>query len=37
MNLLMNRIDDALKDFERSCQLQPTFAIPFVQKIYTGD
>ena len=36
MNLLLNRIEDAVRDFGLSVQLNPDFAIAHLQKIYTG-
>ena len=36
LNLLIDRVEDAVKDFEKSVELSPDFPIAFVQKCYTG-
>lgn len=35
VNLLMNRIDEAKRDFERAVEYNPNFGIAYVQKCYT--
>jgi len=32
----MDKVEDAVKDFEKSVSLSPTFAVAHVQKCYTG-
>ena len=36
MNLLLEKIDEAVKDFEESVKLSPNFPVSEVQKCYTG-
>lgn len=35
MHLLIDKIDNAITDFSKAVELDPHFAIPFVQKLYT--
>ena len=35
MNLLIDRVEDAVKDFDKCVQLSPDFPIASVQKCYT--
>lgn len=35
LHLLMDKVEDAVKDFEKSVSLSPTFAVAHVQKCYT--
>ena len=37
LNLLIDRVEDAVKDFEHTVSLHPDFAIAHVQKCYTGN
>ena len=36
-HILLENIEDAVKDFEKSVRLSPAFAIAHVQKCYTGN
>jgi hypothetical protein len=35
-HILLERVEDAVKDFEKSVKLSPSFAVAHVQKCYTG-
>jgi import receptor subunit TOM70 len=37
LNLLLERVEEALKDFEECVRLNPNFPIAQVQKCYTGE
>ena len=37
LNLLIDRVDEAVADFEKSVILSPQFAVAHVQKCYTGN
>ena len=36
-HILLENVEDAVKDFEKSVNLSPTFAVAHVQKCYTGN
>ena len=36
LSLLIDNVDGAVKDFDKSVELSPGFAIAHVQKCYTG-